>query len=36
MNDGEAEVMEALERVVLAGLRVPEPYLAGEGDNERP
>ena len=36
MNDGEAEVMEALERVVLAGLGVPDPYSASEGDHERP
>ena len=36
MNDGEAEVMEALERVVLVGLGVPDPYAASEGDHERP
>jgi probable rRNA maturation factor len=35
LNDSEAEVMEALERVVLAGLGVPDPYSAGEGDHER-
>jgi probable rRNA maturation factor len=35
MNDGEAEVMEALERVVLASLGVPDPYAASEGDHER-
>jgi probable rRNA maturation factor len=36
INDGEAEAMEGLERVVLAGLGVPDPYLAGEGDHDRP
>ena len=34
MNDGEAEAMEGLERVVLAGLGVPDPYSAGEGLND--
>jgi hypothetical protein len=28
--------MESLERVVLAGLGIPDPYAAGEGDHERP
>jgi probable rRNA maturation factor len=36
MSDAEAAEMEALERVVLAGLGVPDPYLAGEGDHDRP
>ncbi|HEY2754004.1 rRNA maturation RNase YbeY [Phenylobacterium sp.] len=36
MNDAEADEMEGLERVVLAGLGIPDPYLAGEGDHERP
>ena len=29
IGDDEAEVMEGLERVVLAGLGVPDPYAAG-------
>ncbi|HEY8573461.1 rRNA maturation RNase YbeY [Phenylobacterium sp.] len=33
MTDSEAEAMEGLERVVLAGLGVPDPYAAGEGDH---
>ena len=36
MNDAEAAEMEGLERAVLAGLGVPDPYLAGEGDHDRP
>jgi probable rRNA maturation factor len=36
MSDAEADEMEGLERVVLAGLGIPDPYLAGEGDNDRP
>jgi probable rRNA maturation factor len=36
MSDAEADEMEGLERVVLAGLGVPDPYLVGEGDNDRP
>jgi probable rRNA maturation factor len=36
MNDAEAHEMEGLERVILAGLGVPDPYLAGEGDDGRP
>ena len=36
MRDDEAEVMEDLERAVLAGLDVPDPYAAGEGEHERP
>ncbi len=31
MSEDEAEAMESLERVVLAGLGVPDPYAAGEG-----
>jgi probable rRNA maturation factor len=35
MSDDEAEVMEDLERVVLAGLGVSDPYAAaGEGDHD--
>jgi probable rRNA maturation factor len=34
MTDVEAEAMEGLERVVLAGLGVPDPYAAGEGDHD--
>ncbi len=36
IGDDEAEVMEDLERAVLAGLGVPDPYAAGEGEHERP
>jgi len=36
ISDDEAQAMEGLERVVLAGLGVPDPYSAGEGENERP
>jgi len=36
MNDAEAHEMEGLERDILAGLGVPDPYLAGEGDDGRP
>ncbi len=41
VGDDEAEAMEGLERVVLAGLGVPDPYKTdpsgpGEGDHERP
>ena len=32
-NDAEAEEMEALERVILAGLGVPDPYGAERGDD---
>jgi probable rRNA maturation factor len=35
MSDAEALEMEGLERVVLAGLGVPDPYAAGEGDDGR-
>ena len=34
MSDDEAEAMEGLERVVLAGLGVPDPYRAGERDHD--
>ena len=34
MTDDEAEEMEGLERIVLAGLGVPDPYVAGEGDHD--
>jgi probable rRNA maturation factor len=36
MNEVEAAEMEGLERVVLAGLGVPDPYAAGEGDHDGP
>ena len=36
IGDDEAEVMEDLERAVLADLGVPDPYAAGEGEHERP
>jgi probable rRNA maturation factor len=36
IGDDEAEVMEDLERAVLAKLGVPDPYLVGEGEHERP
>ena len=34
MSDDEAEAMEGLERVVLAGIGVPDPYQAGERDHD--
>ncbi len=34
MTDEEASDMEGLERIVLAGLGVPDPYAAGEGDHD--
>lgn len=34
MSDDEAEEMEGLERAVLAGLGVPDPYQAGERDHD--
>ena len=34
MTDVEAEAMEGLERAVLAGLGVPDPYAAVEGDHD--
>ena len=36
IGDDEAEVMEDLERAVLAGLGLPDPYADGDGDHERP
>lgn len=36
LNEEEAAEMEGLERVVLAGLGVPDPYAAGEGDHDGP
>jgi probable rRNA maturation factor len=36
IGDDEAEAMEGLERIVLAGLGVPDPYGAGEGEHDRP
>jgi probable rRNA maturation factor len=36
MSDAEAEEMEGLERAVLAGLGIPDPYASGEGDHDRP
>ena len=36
IGDDEAEAMESLERAVLAGLGVPDPYGAGEGEQDRP
>ncbi|MBI1200763.1 MAG: rRNA maturation RNase YbeY [Phenylobacterium sp.] len=36
IGDDDAEAMESLERAVLAGLGVPDPYAAGEGEHERP
>jgi probable rRNA maturation factor len=35
-TDAQADEMEGLERTVLAGLGIPDPYLAGEGDHDRP
>lgn len=35
IGDDDAETMEGLERAVLAGLGVPDPYAAGEGEHER-
>lgn len=35
-TDAQAEEMEGLERAVLAGLGIPDPYAAGEGENGRP
>ena len=35
IGDDDAEAMEGLERAVLAGLGVPDPYAAGEGEHER-
>jgi probable rRNA maturation factor len=35
ISDAQADEMEGLERAVLAGLGIPDPYLAGEGDHDR-
>ena len=34
VSDAEAAEMEGLERVILAGLGVSDPYAAGEGDHD--
>jgi probable rRNA maturation factor len=34
-TDAEAQEMEGLERAILAGLGIPDPYAAGEGDDGR-
>lgn len=34
MSEDEAGAMEGLERAVLAGLGVPDPYAAGEGEHD--
>ena len=34
MTDAEAETMETLERVILAGLGVSDPYAAEQGDHD--
>lgn len=36
IGDDDAEVMEDLERAVLAELGISDPYAAGEGEHERP
>ena len=36
IGDDEADAMEDLERVILAGLGVPDPYAASDGDHDRP
>ena len=36
IGDDEAEAMEGLERVVLARLGVPDPYLDDQGEHDRP
>jgi probable rRNA maturation factor len=36
LRDEEADEMEALEREILAGLGVPDPYAAGEDDDDGP
>ena len=35
VTDAEAQEMEGLERAILAGLGIPDPYTAGEGDDGR-
>jgi probable rRNA maturation factor len=34
MSDDEAEAMEGLERIVMAGLGAPDPYAPGERDHD--
>jgi probable rRNA maturation factor len=34
MSDDEAEAMESLERIVMAGLGAPDPYAPGERDHD--
>lgn len=34
VSDAQADEMEGLERVVLAGLGISDPYAAGEGDHD--
>jgi len=34
IGDDAAEAMEGLERAVLAGLGIPDPYAAGEGEHD--
>lgn len=36
IGDDEAEVMEDLERTLLADMGIPDPYATGEGEHERP
>ncbi len=36
IGDDEAEVMEDLERALLAEMGIPDPYATGEGEHERP
>jgi probable rRNA maturation factor len=36
IGDDEAEVMEDLERALLADMGIPDPYATGEGEHERP
>jgi probable rRNA maturation factor len=35
VTDAEAQAMEGLERTILAGLGISDPYAAGEGDDVR-
>lgn len=34
MSEDEAEAMEGLERVILAGLGIPDPYAVSEGEHD--
>ena len=34
MREDEAEAMEGLERDILAGLGVPDPYAVSEGEHD--